>query len=239
MNRKIVILTLATAMLITSVFFVSCGEQDDNSQPSIELIIDQTLEVGDKTTVDVNIIDADVDDTHTISAASDDPAIATVSVRDNTLSITGEAVGMAMITVSATDDSGQDNDTSTPVTFKVTVNEPPPSVEVTIGLGVNQPPVSFINKGMCAVGMTLKPGEGCSYDSNEFFAEINFFVGDDGIACREQVPKVIEGIEIPEHLRPRNLRFCVEWNIEQDDFFGTSFAASRNPDGSWTVRNVP
>ena len=144
---------------------------------------------------------------------------------------------MTTITVSATDDSGQDNAASTPVIFEVTVN--PPSPQVTIGFGVNQPPSSFIDKGICTVGMILKPGEGCSYDSNEFFAEINFFVRDDDTACREQVPKVIEGIEIPEHLRPRNLKFCVEWDIKQDDFFGTSFAANKNPDGSWTVRNVP
>ena len=216
---------------------ISCGFFDDNSQPEVESITNQTLYVGGKTIVEVNVTDAEVDDTHTISASSDDTSIATVSVKDTTLTITGIAVGMTTITVSATDDSGQDNAASTPVTFEVTVN--PPSPQITIGLGVNQPPSFFIDKGICTVGMTLKPGEGCSYDSNEFFAEINFFVRDDGTACREQVPKVIDGIEIPEHLRPRNLKFCVEWDIDQDDFFQTSFAASKNPDGSWTVRNVP
>ncbi len=69
-------------------------------------------------------------------------------------------------------------------------------------------------------------------------AELIFFVREDGTACREQVPKVIR-FEIPEDLRPRKLKFCVEWDIERDDAFETSFAASKNPDGSWTVRNVP
>ena len=85
----------------------------------------------------------------------------------------------------------------------------------------------------------MQPGEGCSYDSNNPFAEIIFFVLQDGDACREQVPKVIEGIEIPEDFRPRKLKFCVEWDIEREDAFETSFAASKNPDGSWTIENVP
>lgn len=225
---------------ITSLVLVGCGAvEDDNNQPIIEPISDQVLEVDDKTIVDANITDADIDDTHTIIASSGDTNVATVSVDITSLTITGKAVGTTTVTVTATDNSGQDNAKAIPVAFKVTVNEPSPSVGVTIGLGINQPPAAFINKGMCAVGMTLKPGEGCSYDSNEFFAEINFFVRDDGTACREQVPKVIEGIEIPEHLRPRNLKFCVEWDIEQDDFFQTSFAASKNLDGSWIVKSVP
>lgn len=239
LNPKIVLLIIISILFGVPFVLIGCGALDNNTQPTLDPISDKTLDVSDERTVDVYITDADVDDTHIINASSDNPSVATVSVDENSVIITGKAVGMTTITVTATDDSGQDNATSTPVTFEVTVNEPPPSAGVTIGLGINQPPVSFINKGMCAVGMTLKPGEGCSYDSNEFFAEINFFVRDDGTACREQVPKVIEGIEIPEHLRPRNLKFCVEWNIEPDDFFNTNFAAIRNPNGSWTVKSVP
>ena len=238
MNRKIIMPILTTVLLFTQLVLISCGALDDNSQPVIEAIPDQTLDVGEKITVEVNITDADVDDTHIINASSNDTTVATVSVDEASITIRGTAVGMATITVSATDDSGQDNDTSIPVTFEVTVNEPPPSTGVTIGLGINRPPSSFIDKGACAVGMTLQPGEGCHYD-DDLFAELIFFVQDDGTACREQVPQVIEGFEIPEHLRPRNLKFCVEWDIERDDFFDTNFAASKNPDGSWTVRNVP
>ena len=232
-------LILTIALFGPSFILIGCGALDDNSQPEIEPITDKILDVGNETTVDVYITDADVDNIHTINVSSDNPGVATVSVDADFLTITGNAVGTAIITVSARDDSGQDNATSLPVTFKVTVNEPPPSVGVVLGLGINQPPSSFTDQGICAVGMTLKPGEGCSYDSNELFAEINFFVREDGTACREQVPKAIGRIEIPEHLRPRNLKFCVEWDIEQDDFFKTSFATTRNPDGSWTVKNVP
>lgn len=95
---------------------------DANSQPVIETIPDQTLDVGDETTVVVKVTDADVGDTHTISASSDDPAIATVEVNNRTLTITGIAEGMTTITVSATDDSGQDNAEATPETFEVTVH---------------------------------------------------------------------------------------------------------------------
>ncbi len=239
LDPKIALLILAITLFGPSFLLIGCGALDDNSQPEIEPITDETLDVGEERTVDVYITDADVGDIHTVEASSDNPSVATVSVNENFLTITGNAVGTAIITVSATDDSGQDNSEAIPVTFKVTVNEPPPRVDLEFGLGINQPPSSFSDKGICAVGMTLKPGEGCSYDSNELFAEINFFVREDGTACREQVPKAIGRIEIPEHLRPRNLKFCVEWDIEQDDFFETSFAATRNPDGSWTVKSVP
>lgn len=229
-------LALST-LLFTSFFFVGCGaSEDDNSQPSIETISDRTLDVGDGTTVEVTIVDVDVDDTHVIRAFSDDTTVATVSVRDSTLTIRGRAAGAVTVTVSATDDSGQDNAEAIAVTFKATVNEPRPSVR--IGIGLNQPPSSFVDKGDCTVGMTLKPGEGCHYD-DDLFAELIFFVRDDSTACREQVPKDLEGIEIPEHLRPRKLKFCVEWHIERDDFFETDFAASKNPDGSWTIDSVP
>lgn len=233
--RRIFGVTLS--ILLGLFFFIGCGaSEDDNNQPSIGTISDKTLNVGDKRKVEVTITDADVDNTHTVNASSDDMTVATVTVRETTLTVTGVEVGNANITVPVTDDSGQDNAAAVPLTFGVTVNEPPPSVQ--IGLGVNQPPSSFIDKGDCTVGMTLQPGEGCHYD-DDLFAELVFFVDPDGNACREQVPKVIEGIEAPEDLRPRKLKFCVEWDIEQDDFFETRFAASKNPDGSWTIENVP
>ena len=223
-------------LLFTSLLFVGCGAfEDDNSQPSIETITDKTVDVGGTRKARVYITDADVDDTHIINASSDDTNIATVSVDEDSLTITGNGVGRAIITVSATDNSGQDSAAAVPVTFEVTVEVPLPSTQ--IGIGINQPPSSFIDKGPCTVGMTLKPGEGCSYDDDSL-AELIFFVREDGTACREQVPKVIR-FEIPEDLRPRRLKFCVEWDIEQDDAFETSFAASKNPDGSWTIENIP
>ncbi len=241
MNRKPAVVVLATASLVTSLVLAGCGaSEDDNNQPTIEPISDKTLNQGDKKTVDVNITDADVDDTHIISAFTDNTTVAAVSVDEASITITGKAVGIATLTVFVSDDSGQDNAAATPVTFKATVNEPGQSVR--IGIGLNQPPSSSVDKGACTVGMTLQPGEGCSYDSNEFFAKIIFFVRQDSTVCREQVPDLGgfgEEFPIPENLQPRNLKLCVEWNIERDDFFETEFAASKNPDGSWTIDNVP
>ena len=238
MNRKTVVSILATASLVTSLVLAGCGaSEDDNNQPTIKPISDKTLNQGDKKTVDVNITDADVDDTHIISAFTDNTTVAAVSVDEASITITGKAVGIATLTVFVSDDSGQDNAAATPVTFKATVNEPGQSVR--IGIGLNQPPSSFVDKGACTVGMTLQPGEGCSYDSNDSFAEIIFFVRLDGTVCREQVPLFRGELPIPDDLQPRNLKFCVEWNIERDDFFETDFAASKNPDGSWTIDSVP
>lgn len=245
MNRKTVFSILAVILTVTSLDLTGCGSLDDdsqpefNNQPEIELISDEKLNVGDKKTVEVHITDADLDDTHTITAFSDDTSVVTASIDEEALTIRGKAAGMVTVTVTATDDSGQDNAMSAPVTFQVSVNEPPPSVQ--IGIGINQP-LSYIDKGACTVGMSLKPGEGCSYDSNNPFAEIIFSVRQDGTACREEVPDTWgfgEELQIPERFEPRNLRLCVEWNIGRDNFFDTDFAASKNHDGSWTVRNVP
>ena len=238
MHPKIRVSILVVVLLVTSLALISCGAfEDDNNQPSIEPIPDKTLDVGDETTVEVNITDADIDDTHTITAFSDDTTVATVSVDEESITITGKGVGIATITIYATEDSRQDNAVATPVTFKATVNEPPPSVRISGGL--NQPPSSFAERGDCTVGMTLQPGESCSYDSNDPFAEIIFSVLEDGAVCREQVPLLRGKLDIPEQFRPRNLKLCVEWDIGRDNFFGTNFAASKNLDGSWTVNKVP
>ena len=67
MHPKIRVSILIVVLLVTSLALISCGAfEDDNSQPAIRPITDQTLDVGDKTTVDVNITDADLDDTHII-----------------------------------------------------------------------------------------------------------------------------------------------------------------------------
>ena len=93
--------------------------------------------MGAEVTVAVNITDADVGDTHTISASSDDTAIAAVSVNNTTLIISGIAEGTTIITVSATDDSGKNNAAATPVSFNVTVNDPyTPFEGLTVHVGV-------------------------------------------------------------------------------------------------------
>ena len=94
MNRKIVVSILTVVLLVTSLALISCGAfEDDNNQPAIGPITDQTLDVGDKTTVDVNITDADIDDTHIISVSSEDKSVATVSVDAAVITITSKAEG--------------------------------------------------------------------------------------------------------------------------------------------------
>ena len=130
MRRKSIVSILTTLVSI-SVFVVSCGEVDDdteaefvvNSQPSIGAIPDQTVNVGGTVEVEVVIVDADVGDTHTVKTSSDNTNVATVSVSGTTLTIKAIAVGTATLTVSATDDSGQDNTAAVPVTFALTVSE--------------------------------------------------------------------------------------------------------------------
>lgn len=208
--------TLLT-LLSASLFLVGCGaSEDDNSQPFIETITDKTLNVDDEMTVEVNILDVDVDNTHIIRAFSDDTTVATVSVRNTTLTITGMAAGTTTVTVAVTDDSGQDNASAAPVTFNVTVNEPP------------QP---LIYRGECTVGMRLKPGESCSYGRG-----ITFFVRQDGTVCRESelpVYREVFGVNV------KIGKICGDYDIERDESFGTNFAASKNPDGSWTIDRSP
>ena len=194
---------------------IGCGEED-NSQPIIEAIRDIKINVDAESTVEVNITDADVRDTHSIRASSSDKTIAIVSANPArqflnsfiaTLSISSTlAEGVTTVTVSVTDDSGQDNAESTPVTFQVTV-EP------------------YVNKGRCAVGMVLEAGESCTYFADG--AEVLFYVKRD-LGCR--------GTETAEGKR---LRLCVSPRIERDDFFNTRFAAEKNADESWTVKRIP
>ena len=221
MHPKIRVSILAVVLLVTSLALISCGSfEDDNNQPSIGLIPDKTLDLDDKITVDVNIIDADIEDTHTINASSDDTTITTVSVNAASITITAKAEGMTTVIVSTTDDSGQDNATSTPVAFKVTVNEPPP------------PPPIRANQ-VCKVGMTLGPGESCGYGPLVVFS-----VREDGTACRASSQPIyhnVFGIDV----RIDNPSICGDHDIEQDDFFNTNFSADKNHDKSWTIERLP
>ena len=134
-HRNNIVFILATVLVSISLFVVGCSETEDdteddaepevvvNSQPSIGAIPNQTVDMGAEVTVAVNITDADVDNTHTVEASSDNTNVATVSVAGTTLTVKGVAIGTATLTVSATDDSGQDNAAAVPVTFALTVNE--------------------------------------------------------------------------------------------------------------------
>ena len=114
---------------------IGCGSsEDDNNQPSIETRIRGTntdhvltLAVNAKRMVNIYITDADVDDTHKVSASSENTTVATVSVDDTmyqtALTITGRSVGVTIVTLTATDDSGEENAAASLV-FQVTVVEP-------------------------------------------------------------------------------------------------------------------
>ncbi|MDE0400351.1 MAG: Ig-like domain-containing protein [Candidatus Poribacteria bacterium] len=104
-NQKIIV-SILTASLGTLLILISCGglddnsqPTDDNSQPTIELISDQTIDMGDEKTVRVNITDPDVDDTHIVRASSDKVSVAIVLVDGATLTLKGIASGTATITV--------------------------------------------------------------------------------------------------------------------------------------------
>ena len=169
-NRNCIVSILATVLVSISFFVVGCSETEDdieddtepevvvNSQPSIGAIPNQTVDMGAEVTVAVNITDADVGDTHTVEASSDNTNVATVSISGTTLTIKGVAVGAATLTVSATDDSGQDNAAAVPVIFTLTVNAV-----------------------RCVVGLTLKSGESCSYVGGG--SNFTFNVREDGFGC--------------------------------------------------------
>ena len=97
-----------------------------NNPPTIGTIIDRTLEVGDTRDISLAIYANDPDgDTLTYDATSDDPAVATVSVANDVLTITAVAAGTATITVTV------DDGTNSPVAreFNVTVNPDTPENE--------------------------------------------------------------------------------------------------------------
>lgn len=125
-NQNLFMLILSCLLITTAL--VGCGEiEEDNNQPVIESITSQTLnledilEVGETILVELNLVDADSGDTHTIRATSDDPKVATVSVSGTTLVIKTVGRGVAVISIFVTDDSGQSNASARPYRFTVRV----------------------------------------------------------------------------------------------------------------------
>ena len=96
-----------------------------------------------------------------------------------------------------------------------------------------EPPLNDL--GVCAIGLTLKAGESCNYVAGE--ANVVFSVLQDGSACREGGPVIQE--VLGAQVQVDNAKFCRNDNIEQDDAFKSNFAADKNPDGSWTINNLP
>ncbi len=125
LNSKFNISLLILTFFLFGISFVliGCGE---NSRPSVQATNDDlNLTVGSRKVVEVYITDTDDNDTHTISASSENTTVAAVSVNEIThnLTITGTGVGSTTIRVTATDDSGHDN-ASVELVFDVTVIKP-------------------------------------------------------------------------------------------------------------------
>ena len=92
-----------------------------NSRPVAGSISDLTVLRGSTETRTVTVADGDSGDAHAVSASSDDPGVATVSVSGERVRVRGVARGEATISVTATDDSGESNATSEAVEFDATV----------------------------------------------------------------------------------------------------------------------
>ena len=99
-----------------------------NSRPVVGPISDLTVSRGSTGTRTASVTDGDSGDTHTVTASSDDTGVATVSVSGKRVTLRAVSRGEATITVTATDNSGEDNATSAAVTFDVTVPNSRPVV---------------------------------------------------------------------------------------------------------------
>ena len=176
-----------------------------NSQPVLEAIPDVTIRAGIRFEVNLNITDADVDDTHSIWPSSSDRKIVEMSrgFKSKILPIVGDSEGITTISVYVKDDSGVSNAESTPVTFQVTV-EP------------------YVDKGLCVVGMTLSPGESCTYFVDA--TEVVFFVNDElGCIQARLADGTLGGVSL-----------CAYPDIDR-----ARFTADKNHDKSWTIERLP
>ena len=99
-----------------------------NSRPEVGAIDDATVSKGSTVTRTAMVTDGDSGDTHTVTASSDDTGLATVSVEGKTLTVAGVSCGTATISVTATDNSLESNDTSEAEDFDVTVTGSAPTV---------------------------------------------------------------------------------------------------------------
>ncbi len=217
-------LSLLTVAALFSLIQTGCDRENPaavprNSQPVVADISATTLEDGDSTTVNVRIEDEDQGDLHTINATCEDQGVAQSSIEDQTITIGARGVGETTCTVYATDSSGLGDAQSAPVTFQVTVTEPP------------------VDLGACQVGMRVRPGESCNYPAGQY--QVRFSVKPDGSSCRKSdkpITKEVFGGEVTI----RGLGdFCVYYDIRGDDVFDTTFSAEKNSDDSWTVDDVP
>ena len=132
-----------------------------NNKPTVQAIADQSLTIGDSVEVTVSVTDTDATDTHTLSASVSNEDAATVAVDGMVLTINAIDSGVATITITATDNSGRDNDTSDAATFEITVASASGWVR-----GVFEEASLFRNS--CATPRTgVDPGTGFSYADHQ------------------------------------------------------------------------
>ena len=108
----------------SSEFFVTVP----NSRPAVGSIPDRTVPRGSTDTETVAVTDGDSGDTHTVSANSSATGVATVSVNGKRLTVRGLSCGTATMTVTARDNSGESNASSSSSEFFVTVPNSRPAV---------------------------------------------------------------------------------------------------------------
>ena len=112
-------------LMLLAVLAAACGGGGDsapsNASPAVGALDDRTLAVGEDVRIGVSVTDANPGDTHSVTATSSDPGVASVAVSGTSLTLSGLAAGTATITVTARDSSGAANAESRAVTFRVTV----------------------------------------------------------------------------------------------------------------------
>ena len=87
--------------------------------------------------------------------------------------------------------------------------------------------------GQCQNGMTLQPGEGCTYTGGGTPpATVVLSVTLDGSICREGSRPKLESGNISINIG--NLRLCGTAGFERDDAFQSDIVVNSNADGSWT-----
>ncbi len=153
-------LILLTIVFGGSSVFIGCGSND---QPFFETIDDQTLAIDVRRTVEIHIRDSDKKDMHTVRASSANNRIATVVVNDRSIdpigiadfTIEGVSEGRTYITVSATDDSGEDNATFDQE-FMVTVVKP--ELIVSIPSQLKESTLDGSEVSLSVIGLTFDQG---------------------------------------------------------------------------------
>lgn len=95
-----------------------------NKRPRVAFIEDLELVIGESLDVPVEVTDGDETEIFSVEANAPQTCVAELATVDGTLTLTGLLAGHVDVTVTATDDSGGDNATSTPRIFTVEVRHP-------------------------------------------------------------------------------------------------------------------